>query len=274
MVVNAHCHCLLPSSPSICPRCLLIMCQAEAGTLVGRPMPIVCGCLWSSSLPLPPPAIGRHCLSPSTPSPHPFITIICWLMHQAVLGGCCVVVAVFFFYDCVEAKESWSSSSVAVIVISSFIPSRHLLIVASTAKWKCCRHWWHRCRCCVIVVIIVVVIAAIAIDQVKLDNGVELSSSSALPPPPRQQIWGQRHAAEVPRLSASMWWWLAATTACCCGRWGRNGFGQLYNHGWHRVSQPRSCPCEVLAFKKVTGAKCILILLMLPHCRPPKCTMG
>ena len=45
----------------------------------------------------------------------------------------------------------------------------------------------------------------------------------------------------------------------------RNGFGQLYNHGWHDVSQPHSGPCEVLAFMDTTGAKFMLILLMLRH---------
>ena len=53
--------------------------------------------------------------------------------------------------------------------------------------------------------------------------------------------------------------------ACCSGGWGRNGFSQSYNHGWHDVSQPHSGPCEVLAFKDGTGAKFMLILPTLRH---------
>ncbi len=91
------------------------------------------------------------------------------------------------------------SRHVAIIVVSSFACSRCLLIVVLNAKWNPCYHQWHYCHCRIIVVaVVLVVIAALAIDRVELDDGVESSSSSVLPLPPWQQIGGQRHAAEVP----------------------------------------------------------------------------
>ena len=121
----------------------------------------------------------------------------------------------------IASRRTRVSRHVAIIVVSSFVCSRCLLIVALNAKWNPCCHQWHYCHCRVVVVtVVLVVIAALAIDWVELDNGVESSPSSAPPLPPWQQIGGQRHATEVPRLSLSMQWWLAAMTACCCGGWG------------------------------------------------------
>ena len=46
---------------------------------------------------------------------------------------------------------------------------------------------------------------------------------------------------------------------------GHNGFSQVYNRGWHDISQPHSGLCEVLAFTDAMGEKNMLILLTLQH---------